>query len=279
MSQLLVEDVALFFDFENIAIPLWKQGGSKPNFKKIKTWFSRFGRVIVAKAYADWTSHRAFLAPLQSNDFEPVYVKTHSGNGHMAVKNACDMQIAVDATAVSFTHPHITTFGLLTGDSDFIPVVNHLRRMGKKVIVMAVQDSASAQIKKAVDHFVTYHEMLAQLDGRSPVAAPPIDPVYDFLVGALKQILGEGKEPVLARVKTQLDKNTGGFDPKAYKNSKGENFDRFLSFVEEAGRLGFVRIVRQGNKIVVELVEKRSDKPLNGKSAFHTWPSGGMPLN
>jgi uncharacterized protein (TIGR00288 family) len=279
MSQTTVEDVALFFDFENISISLWKQGGPKPSFKKIKTWFSQFGRVVVARAYADWSSHHTFLAPLQSNDFEPVFVDTHAGYGHATVKNACDMQIVVEATAVSFMHPHISTFGLLTGDRDFMPLVNHLRGLGKKVIVMAVQDSASVQLKKAVDLFVTYREILEQLNGRSQAIAPKSGSVFDLLVGALKQLLADGKEPVLARVKTQMDNKIGGFNPKDYQRDDGTHYGRFISFVKEAERQGYVRLGKKGNDIIVELVDRGGDKLMSGKPAFPAWSPGGMPLN
>lgn len=280
MTQLVVEDVALFFDFENIFIPLRKQGGPKPNFKKIKTWFSRFGRVVLARAYADWASHPAFLTPLQLSKFEPVFVETHVGNGHRLMKNACDMNIGVQATAVSFTHPHISTYGLLTGDSDFLPLVNHLRGLGKKVIVVAVQDSASVHLKKAVDLFVTYREMLAQVDGRILPAGPQIDPAFELLLQALEQLKTEGKEPVLARVKSQMDKMIpGGFDPKAHKRANGTNYGRFLSFLKEAERQGLVQLMKKENDTIVKLVNKGDGKSLGSSSAIPAWPTGGMPLN
>lgn len=279
MSQLVVEDVALFFDFENIFISLRKQGGQKPNFKKIMTWFSQFGRIVLARAYADWASHDKFLAPLQSNDFDPVYVTTYTGNGQGALKNACDMQIAVEATAVSFNRPHISTYGLLTGDKDYLPLVNHLRSMGKRVIVLAVADSASVFLKKAVDLFVPYGEMLVQVDGRSLPVIPQRDPAFDLLVNALEQLKSEGKEPVLARVKLQMDKISGGFDPKAHKRADGTHYARFITFVKEGMRLGLVQLVQQEKDILVVLVEKGTNKLPAGTQPFPTWPSGRMPLN
>lgn len=280
MYQSTVEDVALFFDFENISISLRKQGGQKPNFKKIMAWFSQFGRIVLAKAYADWATHYTFLAPLQSNDFDPVFVTTYSGNGQGAVKNACDMQIAVDATAVSFNRPHISTYGLLTGDKDYLPLVNHLRSMGKRVIVLAVAESASIFLKKAVDLFVPYREMLAQVDGRTLPAGPQIDPAFELLVQALEQLKTEGKEPVLARVKSQMDKMIpGGFDPKAHKRANGTNYGRFLSFLKEAERQGLVQLMKKENDTIVKLVNKGDGKSLGSSSAIPAWPTGGMPLN
>lgn len=278
MYQSAVEDVALFFDFENIFISLRKQGGQKPNFKKIMTWFSQFGRIVLARAYADWASHDTFLAPLQSNDFDPIFVTTY-GNGQGTLKNAVDMQIAVDATAVSFNRPHISTYGLLTGDKDYLPLVNHLRSKGKKVIVLAVADSASLFLKKAVDLFVPYREMLAQVDGRLLEVGQQIDPVFQLLVEALEQLRAKGKEPVLARVKSQMDTMTGGFDPKAHKRADGTHYGRFISFVKEAVRLGLVRLVQNENDIVVELLDKGGDKSVTGSTTFPSWPSGGLPLN
>ncbi len=254
MHQTNVEDIALFFDFENIYISLCRQGHSKPNFKKIMAWYSQFGRVVLARAYADWTTHKTFLMPLQTNDFDPVFVTTHTTyhNGNTVVKNAVDMQIAVEATAVLYNRPNITTFGLLTGDKDYLPLVHHLRSMGKKVIVLAVQDCTSILLKKAVDLFVSYREMLAQLDNDSPQASSLPDPIFETLLQAIKELEAGGKPLLLTNIKNKMDAILGRFNFKDYKRADGTHYGKFLSFVKEAQRLGLVRITRSGDTYLVK---------------------------
>jgi len=275
------EDIALFFDFENISISLRKQNEPGPNFKKIMTWFSQLGRVVLARAYADWTAHKTFLMPLQANDFDPVFVTTHTsyGNGGTAVKNAVDMQIAVEATAVSYTHPNITTFGLLTGDKDYLPLVQHLRGMGKKVIVLAVQDCTSTLLKKAVDSFVSYREMLVQLNGNSSQNTPMPDPIFGTLLQAIRELEAGGKPPILASIKNQMDANMGGFNPKAYKRADGSHYGRFLSFVKEAQRLGLVHITKSGSTYTVKLTGAVQGGHLNNFRPSSDFPSAGVSLN
>ncbi len=281
MHQPNVNDIALFFDFENISISLRKQGQSGPNFKKIMTWFSQFGRVVLARAYADWTTHKTFLMPLQANDFDPVFVTTHTSNhnGNTAVKNAVDMQIAVEATAVSYNRPNITTFGLLTGDKDYLPLVQHLRSKGKKVIVLAVQDCTSILLKRAVDSFVSYREMLAQLDGNSLQTIHLPDPIFEALLQAIKELETGGKPPLLASIKNRMDANMGGFNPKAHKRADGSHYGRFISFVKEAQRLGLVHITKSGDTYTVKPTGTVQDGYLNGFRPASDFPSAEMPLN
>jgi uncharacterized protein (TIGR00288 family) len=281
MHQPNVEDIALFFDFENIFISLRKQGQTGPNFKKIMTWFSRFGRVVLARAYADWTAHKAFLMPLQANDFDPVFVTTRTShrNGSIAVKNAVDMQIAVEATAVSYNRPNITTFGLLTGDKDYLPLVQHLRSRGKKVIVLAVQDCTSKDLRKAVDSFVSYRGMLAQLDGNVSQTNQLPAPIFEALLRAIKELEAEGKPLLLSSIKNQMEANMNGFNPKAFKRADGSHYGRFLSFVKEAQRLGLVQITKSEDTYTVQSTGAVQDGYFNGIWPSSDSPSAGVPLN
>ncbi|MCB8939811.1 MAG: NYN domain-containing protein [Ardenticatenaceae bacterium] len=184
MSQQVVEDLALFFDFENIAISLRKQNGQNPDFKKIIAWFSQYGRIAVARAYGDWAVHHKFMFPLRENKFEPVFVPTITNhyNGSTIIKNAVDMKIAVEATAVLYTRPHITTYGLLTGDKDYLPLIEHMRNLGKKVIAVAVEENTASSLREAVDLFVPYREVVAEFSEQPPA------PVFKLLLQAIHQL-------------------------------------------------------------------------------------------
>ncbi len=270
MCQSTIDDVAMFFDFENISISLRKQSGQKPDFKRIIAWFSRFGRVVLARAYADWSNQNSLLMPLEASGFSPVFVPTHANGGSKPAKNAVDMQIAVEATAALYTHPNIKVFGLLTGDKDYLPLVRQLRSQGKKVIALAVQDSASTLLSDAVDEIFFYREMMALPDGRFYEPTKPVPSIYKTLCQAVKDLQAAGKEPLMERIKPRMQQILPGFDEKAYQRADGTPFTRFLEFVEEAQRWGVLCLVRKADGYVVELSNtfdhKRISDTLDGKT-------------
>ena len=162
------EDVVVFFDFENIVYSLRNMLGENPNFEVLMDKCQEYGRIVLARAYADWSRHNTVIAPLQASGFDPVYVPTYfyESKERKARKNAVDIHIAIEAVEVMFTQPHINTFILLTGDKDFIPLANALRRNGKTVIAIGVQGTTSPYMRQATDDFVFYHQLLEEPKGK-----------------------------------------------------------------------------------------------------------------
>ncbi|PKB63973.1 MAG: hypothetical protein BZY80_04810, partial [SAR202 cluster bacterium Io17-Chloro-G2] len=168
------DDVALFIDWENFKISL-AVGHRTPNVSALKEEVSNHGRVVVAKAYADWVTRSPELRgasqfindppALYAAGIEPVYVPTRlsfgppSSSGYhrtTRVKNSVDVKMTADCIEIAHSYPHIGTFVLVSGDSDFIHVINTLRTMGKRVIIIGVSWSISHRMADQVDGLILY---------------------------------------------------------------------------------------------------------------------------
>lgn len=163
-------DVAVFFDFENIFYSVRNIYGFNPDFRVIMDDCERHGRVILARAYADWMQPELRQLPnaLYANGVEPIYVPTYhrpdngtpDGGSRHTVKNSVDLHLCIDVMKSLFNLRTLETFILLTGDRDFIPLVNVLKQHGKRVVVIGVQGSTSAHLAQAADEFIYYHDLI-----------------------------------------------------------------------------------------------------------------------
>ena len=266
-------DAVVFFDFENIVYSLREKTGKNPNFEILMEKCQEFGRVVLARAYADWSRHGTVIAPLQASGFDPIYVPTYfyENNERHTRKNAVDIHIAIEAMEVLFTQPQINTFILLTGDKDFIPLANALRRHGKRVVAIGVKGTTSPYMRQATDEFTFYHELLEETNGASRSLRR--QNIYETLVEAVKKLQREGQKTVFPAVKHTLTEMLGSFNEKDYKDANGRRFERFKDFILEAQRQGYVRLVTTGsvNEVLLPHQGKRLQKigpaPQAGKSA------------
>ena len=247
------EDAVVFFDFENIVYSLRNRLGENPNFEVLMDKCQEYGRIVLARAYADWSRHNTVIAPLQASGFDPVYVPTYfyESKEQKARKNAVDIHIAIEAVEVMYTQPHINTFVLITGDKDFIPLANALRRHGKTVIAIGVQGTTSPYMEQATDEFAFYHTLFPETKDKK--SKPKQKDIYKVLVEVVEKLQDEGQKTVFPQVKHTMIEILGSFDEKKYKDSKGNNFNRFKDFILEAQRLGHVQLVTTGSVNVVLL--------------------------
>jgi hypothetical protein len=174
------ERIALFLDYENLAIGARDGLGVTPfDFGPIADALAERGRVVVRRAYADWSyfdEDRRLLARAQ---VELIEIPQRLGASR---KNAADIKLAVDAVELALERGFITTFAIGTGDSDFTPLVHKLRELDKRVIGFGVQSSTSALLPPACDEFLFYDRLpgvepsiqpVAPRRGRRPSAAAP----------------------------------------------------------------------------------------------------------
>ncbi|HIE57333.1 MAG TPA: NYN domain-containing protein, partial [Anaerolineales bacterium] len=253
----LIGDAAVFFDYENIVYSLREQTGKNPNFEILMEKCQEYGRVVLARAYADWSRHGTVIAPLQASGFDPVYVPTYfyDNNERHTRKNAVDIHIAIEAMEVLFTQPQIDTFILLTGDKDFIPLANALRRHGKRVAAIGVKGTTSPYMRQATDDFVFYHELLDEPLAHKRQAV--CEDIYEALVKAIRQLQKDGQKTVFPAVKHKMSEMLGSFDEKKHKDANGRRFTRFKDFILEAQRLGCVYLVTTGSVNEVLLPQKK----------------------
>lgn len=158
------ERIGLFLDFENLAIGAREQMGGKFDFKPIADALAERGRVVVRRAYADWSMFDDARRDLTRHHIELIEIPQRMG---MVRKNSADIKLAVDAIELSFEREYITTFVIGTGDSDFTPLVYKLRELNKRVIGIGIEASTSSLLPPACDEFLFY-ERLPGVDFSGP---------------------------------------------------------------------------------------------------------------
>lgn len=176
MAEQVRKDVAVFIDFENIYVSVRDKLDTNPNFEIIMDRCNELGRVILARAYADWYRYPRITSALYANNIEPMYVPTYyydkdAGRTGRPIKNSVDMNLCIEAMRTLFTMPGLSTFVLITGDRDFIPLVNSIRQQGKDVIIIGVGGAASSHLAQSADEFIFYEHLIGKQIASAPAAA------------------------------------------------------------------------------------------------------------
>ncbi len=196
----LEERIALFLDYENLAIGARDRLRSDFDLAPVADAMAERGRVVVRKAYADWSMFESDRRMLTRHHVELIEITQRMGK---ARKNSADIKLAVDAVELAFERDYITTFVLGTGDSDFTPLVHKLRELDKRVIGVGVQGSTSNLLPAACDEFLFYDRLV---DGREPDGvedtgderAESSTDVGGIVAGTLAGLLRSGESEVRA---------------------------------------------------------------------------------
>jgi uncharacterized protein (TIGR00288 family) len=160
------ERIALFLDYENLAIGARDHlGGMAFDLRPVADALAERGRVVVRRAYADWSYFDEDRRRLTRSNVELIDIPQRMGASR---KNAADIKMAVDALELAFERDYISTFVFGTGDSDFTPLVQKLRELNKRVIGVGVEQTTSALLPAACDEFLYYD----RLEGVEPPPAP-----------------------------------------------------------------------------------------------------------
>jgi len=166
------ERIGLYLDYENLAIGARNHLGTAFDFSPVADAMAERGRVIVRKAYADWSSFSSDRRMLARHQVELIEIPQRMGASR---KNAADIKLAVDAVELAFERDYVTTFVIGTGDSDFTPLVHKLRELDKRVIGIGIGGSTSGLLPPACDEFLFYES----LAGDIPVPAEVSDEEED----------------------------------------------------------------------------------------------------
>src|SRR5690625_4521178 len=150
------ERLAVFLDYENLAIGVRDLGGEAFTFRPIADALAARGRVVVRRAYADWSFWEEDRHSLTSEHIELIEMPQHQGASR---KNAADIKMVVDAVEMAFERDYISTFVICTGDSDFSPLVHKLRELNRQVIGIGVANSTSRLLPSACDEFLFYERL------------------------------------------------------------------------------------------------------------------------
>ncbi|MFW2405362.1 MAG: NYN domain-containing protein [Gammaproteobacteria bacterium] len=150
-------NLALFCDFENIALGVRDAKYAKFNIHKVLERLLLKGSIVTKKAYCDWQRYKEFKATMHEAAFELIDIPHVSLSG----KNSADIRMVVDALDLCYTKEHIDTFVIISGDSDFSPLVSKLRENAKTVIGVGVKNSTSDLLMSNCDEFIYYDDLVA----------------------------------------------------------------------------------------------------------------------
>ena len=156
------ERIALFLDFENLALGARDRGGTL-DLGVVMDALSERGRVVIRRAYADWNLFSEHRTALVGQRIEMIEIPQRSG---LVRKNAADIKLAVDALELAFERDFLTTFVIGSGDSDFTPLVLKLRELNRRVIGIGVEGSTSELLPGACDEFLFYEKLVGPGSGR-----------------------------------------------------------------------------------------------------------------
>jgi len=237
-------NMALFCDFENVALGVRDAKYAAFDIQKVLERLLLKGSIVVKKAYCDWERYKEFKAPMHEAAFELIEIPHVRQSG----KNSADIRMVVDALDLCYTKAHVDTFVIISGDSDFSPLVSKLRENDKVVIGIGVKNATSDLLIANCDEFIFYDDLVRESDkprrqrrkpsakkaSRKSTAKTEDDKQQDALdlvletVEALFKERGEQEKVWGSMVKQTLKRRKPGFN-EAY-----HGFRTFGELLEEA---------------------------------------------
>jgi uncharacterized protein (TIGR00288 family) len=227
--------LAVFIDFENLALGFQ---GRRDRFdiSRVLERLVEKGKIVAKKAYADWSRFGPYTAPLHEAAIELVEIPRRGQTG----KNSADIRLCVDAMDLAYSKEHIDTFVIVSGDSDFSPLVSKLKENGKHVIGLGMTESTSDLLRDNCDEFIYYEDL-----GRAPAQAQALDPqlpetkrkAFALLMESLLALRRENKEVLWS----SMVKDT----MKRKKPSFNENYHGYRTFselLEDAQKEGLLEL-------------------------------------
>jgi uncharacterized protein (TIGR00288 family) len=155
-------NLALFCDFENIALGVRDARYAQFDINRVLERLLLKGSIVVKKSYCDWERYKEFKAGMHQAGFELIEIPHVKQSG----KNSADIRMVVDALDLCYTKPHVETFVIISGDSDFSPLVSKLRENDKGVIGIGVKNSTSDLLTASCDEFIFYDDLVREQKAR-----------------------------------------------------------------------------------------------------------------
>ena len=263
MSNSTDRNLALFCDFENIALGVRDAKQAKFDINWVLERLLVKGSIVVKKAYCDWNRYKEFKATMHEAAFELIDIPHVRQSG----KNSADIRMVVDALDLCYTKSHVNTFVIISGDSDFSPLVSKLRENAKTVIGVGVKNSTSDLLISNCDEFIFYDDIVRSQTQKSSKKAKPakdrstqrkvtkkpkdkkqegIDLALE-VAAALDAERGDQDKLWGSMVKQALKRVSPGFNEGYY------GFDSFSKLLEEAqarGQLDLELDERSGGYII-----------------------------
>jgi len=241
------QNMALFCDFENVALGVRDAKYAQFDIKKVLERLLLKGSIVVKKAYCDWDRYKDFKGTMHEASFELIEIP----HVRMSGKNSADIRMVVDALDLCYTKSHVKTFVIISGDSDFSPLVSKLRENNKTVIGVGVKNSTSDLLIANCDEFIFYDDLVREEEAKkrthkktaakaTPATKTKAAPkevdgkqqeAFDLVIGTVEALIAErGEEEKIwgSMVKQALKRRQPGFNESYY------GFRSFSKLLEEA---------------------------------------------
>ena len=240
--------LAVFIDFENLALGFKNKKEKRFDIQKVLERLVEKGKIIVKKAYADWAGYADYKRNLHEAAIELIDIPKRIMSG----KNSADIRLCVDSIDLCYSKEHIDTFVIVSGDSDFSPLVSKLKENGKRVIGLGMHESSSNLLIDNCDEFIYYEDL------ERPVGTPPKieqdlpkqkKEAFQLLVDSVVALVRENKEVLWSSlVKETMKRKKPSF------NESYHGYRTFSDLLEDAQKEGIVRLQtdpRSGTYVIV----------------------------
>lgn len=224
--------LAVFIDFENLALGFH---GRRDRFEiqKVLERLVEKGKIVVKRAYADWSRFGQFTGTLHDSAIELIEIPKRSQTG----KNSADIRLVVDAIDLAYSKDHIDTFAILSGDSDFSPLVSKLKELGKHVLGVGLANATSNLLRDNCDEFIYYEDL--ERAPAAPMLAAQLpeqkQKLYNLLLDSLLALRRENKDVLYSSmVKDTMKRKKPSF------NEEYHGFRTFSELLEDAQKHGLL---------------------------------------
>jgi len=248
-------NLAVFCDFENVALGVREAKYAQFDIARVLERLLLKGSIVVKKAYCDWDRYKEFKATMHAAAFEMIEIPHVRQSG----KNSADIRMVVDALDLCYTKAHVDTFVIVSGDSDFSPLVSKLRENAKTVIGVGVKNSSSDLLISNCDEFIYYDDLVREEESKRRAAkkrrdtsgisatsagAAGVDKKQEAVDLVLETVLaliaerGEGEKIWGSMVKQALKRRKPGFNESYY------GFRAFSDLLDEVAARKLVTLER-----------------------------------
>jgi len=249
--------LAVFIDFENLALGFRGKRDKRFEIRKVLERLVEKGKIIVKKAYADWADYSEYKKPLHEAAIELIEIPKRAMTG----KNSADIRLCVDALDLCYSKEHIDSFVIVSGDSDFSPLVSKLKENGKRVIGLGMKESSSNLLVDNCDEFIYYEDL------ERPLGIPPKieqdlpekkKEAFQLLVDSVVALVRENKEVLWSSmVKETMKRKKPSF------NESYHGYRTFSDLLEDAEKEGIIQLrtdARSGTYVIIGFgKEQRKD--------------------
>jgi len=259
--------IAVFIDLENVAIGVREAKLHPLQVDKILDRIVERGKISVKKAYADWEGYSSYKRAFHECGIELIDIPRKKMGG----KNSADIKMVVDALELSYSKSHIDTFALISGDSDFSPLVSKLRENNKHIIGMGVKNSSSDLLIENCDEFIFYEDLVRERKRRTRKKKSAIEGLskdkahaFQLLVDSIAALLRQDKEVIWGSMVKQTMKRKQPTFSEEY-----HGYSTFSELLEDAAKHKLIEVhrdQRSGTYVIDELLEEEVEVVTEGRS-------------